>query len=75
MVKAGNEMIEAERLRDPQKAKQMDAMLQAHINEPPGTESRFRPRPARAAQPRRRPQGKQERLQTQNNLPLTPKQQ
>ena len=32
MVKAGNEMIEAERLRDPQKAKQMDAMLQAHIN-------------------------------------------
>ena len=32
MVQAGNEMIEAERLRDPQKAKQMDAMLQAHIN-------------------------------------------
>lgn len=25
-------MIEAERLRDPQKAEQMDAMLQAHIN-------------------------------------------
>ena len=32
MVKAGNEMVEAERLRDPQKAKQMDAILQADIN-------------------------------------------
>src|ERR1017187_230920 len=32
MVQAGNEMIEAEKLRDPQKARQMDALLQAHIN-------------------------------------------
>jgi hypothetical protein len=32
MVKAGNELVAAEKLRDPQKAKQMDAMLQAHIN-------------------------------------------
>ncbi len=32
IVQAGNEMVAAEKLRDPQKAKQMDAMLQAHIN-------------------------------------------
>jgi hypothetical protein len=32
MVKAGNEKIAAEKLRDPQKAKRMDAMLQADIN-------------------------------------------
>ena len=32
MVKAGNKEIEAEKLRDPQKAKRMDAMLQADIN-------------------------------------------
>ena len=32
MVKVGNEMIEAEKLRDPLKAQHMDALLQAHIN-------------------------------------------
>jgi hypothetical protein len=32
MVKAGNEMIATEKLRDPKKARQMDALLQAHIN-------------------------------------------
>jgi hypothetical protein len=32
IIKIENEMIEAEKLRDPQKAKQMDALLQAHIN-------------------------------------------
>jgi hypothetical protein len=32
MVRAGNEMIDAEKLRNPQKAKRMDALLQAHIN-------------------------------------------
>ena len=32
MIQAGNEMVAAEELRNPQKAKQMDAMLQAHIN-------------------------------------------
>ena len=32
MIQAGNEMVEAEKLRNPQKAKQMDAMLQASIN-------------------------------------------
>lgn len=32
MVKDGNKEIEAESFRDPQKAKQMDAILQAKIN-------------------------------------------
>jgi hypothetical protein len=32
MIQAGNEMVEAEKLRNPQKTKQIDAMLQAHIN-------------------------------------------
>jgi hypothetical protein len=32
MLKAGNEMIAAEKLRDPKKAARMDALLQAHIN-------------------------------------------
>lgn len=32
MIQAGNEMVEAETLRNPQMAKQMDAMLQVHIN-------------------------------------------
>jgi hypothetical protein len=32
MIQAGNEMVEAEKLRNPQKAKHMEAMLQGHIN-------------------------------------------
>jgi hypothetical protein len=32
MIEAGNEMVAAEKLRDPRNAKQMDALLQAHIN-------------------------------------------
>lgn len=32
IVRAGNEMVEAEKLRNPQKAKQIDTMLQASIN-------------------------------------------
>jgi hypothetical protein len=32
IIRAGNEMVEAEKLRNPKKAKRMDAMLQAHIN-------------------------------------------
>ena len=32
MIKHGNEMIAAEQKRDPQKAKRMDALPQAHIN-------------------------------------------
>ena len=73
MVQAGNEMVEAEKLRNPQKAKQMDALLQAHINGLLGLNPDLDPVPP---EPRNRggaPKGNKNASKLQNNPPLTPK--